>query len=323
MRGIYIQQNSPHYWIRYYDKLEQDPGRKRRSLNTKIQITSSDRKRYLDSKKKKEKPKYRGNPDLKKFLAGFRSGLNERYIKFKHGIRIIKDLKLSEGLEEFKKERSIPGSKKELKQKTLQHYDVAVNHMINACGNKKIYKYSDEDYVTLLFYFQDFKIPSGKKKNKEGEWEIKYRPMSVNTRSVHTRTLRALWNYFLHKKYTAVNIIEVISQEDKEPAAIPTDDIYTIITYFKENKKYPHHYWIIYFMLLTGCRPSSAIVQLKEEINYKNKTITIRNIKSGKRKGKELYRFPLYNELRKLLQEEMNVNKDDQGWSDLLQIVFG
>lgn len=319
MRGIYIQPNSPYYWLRYYDKLEPNTNKKRKSLTTKIVVTPSDRARYFQSRRKpalssgrKEKPKYQGTPELRKFLSGFKSGLNERYINFKHDIKIIKLLKLSEGLEEFKKEKSVPGSRKELKAKTIINYDLAVEHMIKACGNKKIYKYSHEDYVRLLYYFESFEVPAGKVRKKSGEWQQKFRPMSINSRSVYTRTLRSLWNFFLQKHYTAANIIEAIDEEGREPAPIPSNEMHTIIKYFQDDKVYPHHYWIIYFMLLTGCRPSSAIAQLKEDINFKRKIITIKNVKSGKRKKKEYYLFPLYNELKNLLLQ-MNVKEGDKG----------
>lgn len=86
----------------------------------------------------------------------------------------------------------------------------------------------------------------------------------------------------------------------------------TIINYFKNEDKYKHHYWIIYFMLLTGCRTSSAIVQMKEDIDFKRKIITIKNVKTGEKKNKNFYRFPLYLELENLLKE-MNVNHGDTG----------
>lgn len=319
MKGIYVQSNSPYYWLRYYDKLESNPNKKRKSLTTKIEVTPSDLQRYFLSRKKpalpsgrKEKPKYQGTPELRKFLSGFKSGLNERYINFRHDIRIIKNLNLSEGLEEFKKEKRVPGSRKELKPKTIIHYDIAVEHMINACGDKKIFRYNHEDYALLLYYFEDLKIPAGRIQKKSGGCEQKYRAMSTNSRSVYTRTLRSLWNFFLRKNYTAVNIIEAIEEEDKEPAPIPSNDMHTIIKYFQDDKAYPHHYWIIYFMLLTGCRPSSAISQLKEDINFKKKIITIKNVKSGKRKKKEYYSFPLYNELKNLLLQ-MNLKEGDKG----------
>lgn len=52
MSGIYTQNNSPYYWIRYYDKFEEDARKKRKSLNTKIPVTEADKKRIADAKKK-------------------------------------------------------------------------------------------------------------------------------------------------------------------------------------------------------------------------------------------------------------------------------
>jgi integrase len=121
-----------------------------------------------------------------------------------------------------------------------------------------------------------------------------------------------LWNFFIKKLYTNKNIIESLDPEEKDPAPIPYEDMYTIIKSLREDITYPHHYWIVYFMLLTGCRPSSAIVQEKQDIDFKRKQITIRNIKAGERKNKSYYRFPLYRELE-LLLKEMKVKQGDTG----------
>jgi integrase len=312
MKGIYVRSDSPYYWLRYYDKLEQDPAKKRKSLVTKIEVTPADRKRYQESKQKKLKPKYQGNSDLREFTNGFKRGLNEKYIGVKTGVKILRDLTLSEGYAEFKKARTVPGMKKQLKDKTLLGYDHAVDHMIKACTDKKIYKYTDKDYEKLLFYFDELKVPAGRKKNKEGELETIYKQLSINTRSIYTRSLRSLWNYFIGKNYAAKNIILPLDEEEKDPDPIPHEEMYSIIQYFKEDEDYPHHYWIIYFMLLTGCRPSSAMVQLKEDIFIKRKVIRIRNVKS-ERKKKKAYLFPLYSELKKLLVEDMGVKEGDSG----------
>jgi len=66
-------------------------------------------------------------------------------------------------------------------------------------------------------------------------------------------------------------------------------------------------------MLLTGVRPSSALVQLKEDIDFKRKQIRINNIKTGARKGKQFYNFPLYPELERLLAEDIGVVQGDRG----------
>jgi integrase len=293
LKGVYTQKNSPYYWLRYYDQLEQDPNRKRKSVNTKIPITPADKKRIIDAKSKGDRPQLLGTPELRKLLREFKLGLAERTIQGKTGVKLIKRLKLSEGYEEFKKARSVPGSKKELKEKTLTNYTIAVDHMIKVCGDKKIHTYTNNYYVKLLFFFEE-------------------KGLSKNSRSIYTRALHSLWNYFVEQYYTGKNIIETIDPEEKDPEPIPLEDMYAIINYLKNNDKSPHHYWIISFMLLTGCRTSSAIVQMKQDIDFKRKQITIRNVKAGARKNKNYYRFPLYIELENLLIE-MNVMHGDEG----------
>lgn len=278
MKGVYVRKESPFYWIRYYDKYEQIDSRKRKSINTKIEVTDSDWKRY------KESQQLSGTPELRNKLKSFRDGLNNRNIEIQSGVKLRHDKTLLDGYEEFKQFRSVPGSRKEVKLKTLENYKLAVDHFVSCSGNKLIYKYTDKDYVALLNYFE----------KKE---------LSRNSRSIYTRALKTLWSYFVQKSYTIKNIIEPVEAETKDPDPIPLDDMFTIVEYFKADTDYPHHYYIVYFMLLTGCRPSSAMVQLKEDIDFKRKVITINNVKSGKRKGKEFYKFPLYKELEKLLKE--------------------
>lgn len=277
MKGVYVRKESPYYWIRYYDKYEQNPSQKRKSINTKIEVIASDR-----IKSAKKQP-LTGTQSLRIKLKSFKDGLNNRNIEIQSGVKLRHDKTLLDGYEEFKQFRSVPGSKKEVKQKTLLNYKLAVDHFVSCSGNKLIYKYTDKDYVALLNYFE----------KKE---------LSRNSRSIYTRALKTLWAYFVQKAYTLKNIIEPVEAETKDPDPIPLDDMFTIVEYFKADTDYPHHYFIVYFLLLTGCRPSSAIMQMKKDIDFKRKVITINNIKSGRRKGKEFYKFPLYKELEQLLK---------------------
>jgi integrase len=298
MKGVYIQKLSPYYWLRYHDKFAHEPTLKRRSINTKIPITEADKKRFAIKKKPV------GNSRLREFVKAFRTGLTTRNVELESGVRLHRELILSEGYTEFKESRSIPGSKKFIKKKTLINYDIAVNHMIAACGDKKIYKYSAEkDYNNLLKYFDELKIVHKTIKHEDGSKEIIYKKMSQNSKSNYTRSLRCLWNYFCDKNYAIMNIIDPVEMEETDPQPIPLDELWTIIGFIKSNNSSPHHYWVIYFMFLTGCRPSSAMVQLKEDIDFKRKIIRIRNVKSGKKKKKEFYQFPLYPELENLLLE--------------------
>ena len=165
--------------------------------------------------------------------------------------------------------------------------------MIKACGDKFIHQYSGTQYVALLNHFEN-------------------KGLSVNSRSIYTRSLYSLWKYFVDKKYCHLNIIEPLPEEEKDPEPILLQDMWYIISTLKLDTDYPHHYQIIYFMLLTGCRPSSAIVQMKEDIDFKRKFIVIRNVKTGKTKRKLFYKFPLYIELASLLTE-MGVKEGDTG----------
>ena len=311
MASIYTQKNSPHYWIRYYDKLDPDPAKRRKSINTKIEISSADQKRIDEATKKGTKVKLQGNPEVKKLLQAFNTGLAERYIQSKTGVKLIKKHTLKEGFEEFKVQRSVPGSKKFLKPKTLYNYELAVDHLIKCCGNKQIFKYTKKDFNALLFYFDEIEIPGKTKRDKNNNIiEQETKSLSQNSRSIYSRSLHSLWGYFVSQKYAHENIIESLEPEEKDPAPIPIYDMLEILKYLKEETKYPHQYWIVKFMLLTGCRPSSAIVQLKEDIDFRGKKITIRNIKAGERKKKNYYRFPLYKELENLLLE-MGVKHGD------------
>lgn len=294
MRGVYLRDNSPYYWLRYYDKF--DEKHKRKSINTKIEVTEADRKRREKSKK------LVGTQKLRDTVSAFQSGLAQRNIEMQSGVKLRFEMLLSEGYAEFKKVRSVPDSKDELKQKTLINYDIAVNHMISACGDKKIYKYTPErDYVDLLHYLDKIRIPRKKENPESGENEIVQEKMSVNSKSIYTRSLRALWNYFCDKNYAAKNIIEPVEPEEVDPDPIPLEEMYSIMKYFESDKNNPHHYHLINFLLLTGCRPSSAMVQLKEDIDLKRKVIKIKNVKTGKTKGKNYYLFPIYKELGNLL----------------------
>lgn len=293
LAGVYVQSKSPYYWIRYYDQLEPNPNKRRKAINTKIQISKADLGRIEVAKQKGEKPELKGTPELRELNREFRRGLADRVIYGKTGVKITQKKKLSEGFKSFIEDHSVPGSKNFLKPKTLSSYRIAVDHFINANGDIQIQKYKESHYVQLLYLFEG-------------------KGLSTNSRSIYTRSLSALWKYFVRQHYTNQNIIEVVEGEDKDPEPIDLTDMHKIIGQLRGKSEYPHHYWIVYFMLLTGCRPSSAIMQLKEDINFKRKIITIHNVKTGKKKGKLKYKFPLYSELELLLQE-MGVKQGDKG----------
>jgi len=290
MKGIYIRKDSPYYWFRYYDTL--DSRKKRKEHNTKIPVTPSDKQKMLE-RVDKSPLKLSGTPELWKLVKEMKKALNVRKFESKSNTKISEKVYFKDGYARFRQERTVPGSKHEIKNKTLENYNTAVDHVLKCVGNKLISSYSASDYEKLLIYFEE-------------------KGLSRNSRSIYTRALKSLWQFFFKKGWCAINIIEPVTAEQKDPDPIPLNEMMRIITYFKSDTVYPHHYHIIYFMLLTGCRPSSAMVQLKENIDFKKKQILIQNIKTGNKKGKPFYIFPIYKELEILLNE-MGIVEGDTG----------
>jgi integrase len=302
VRGLYTQKRSPFYWLRYYDKLEPDPKKKSKSICTKIEISSTDRRRIEEAALQNTRTVLKGTPEVRIFAEAFRKGLNDIYISIQKGVRLAVTPTLTEAYKQFKTLRSVPGKKDELKQKTILTYNNAVDHFITACGDREIITYNSEDFNKLLQHFDAIRIGPDSAKR-----------MSTTSRSIYVRCLKSLWNYFLTQKYTREQIFEDVRVEHKDPEPIPLDDMWKIISFFKQNKNYPNSYFLVRFLFLTGCRVSSAMEQLKEDIDFEGKSIRIMNVKTGQRKQKGYYLFPLYGELEYLLHNEMKINQGDVG----------
>jgi len=293
MRGVFIRKGSPYYWLRYYDKLEEDPKLRRKEFNTKIPVTEADLNRFKQ-RKHGEKQIIKGTPELWLKVKELKIALADREFQKETGVKIKRRLLLSEGLKEYIDSRKVPKSKRKIKEKTIESYKLAVKHFINAVGDKYIYQYDEKQYNNLLFYFDKINL-------------------SQNSCSIYTRALSTMWKFFVEKGYTGKNIIEAVDSEEKDPEPIELEDMKIILNTLKRKEKHPHHYWLISFMLLIGVRPSSALMQRKENIDYNRKQIIIENIKTGKRKGKSFYKFPLYKELEYLLKEEMKIKEGEEG----------
>lgn len=284
MRGVYIRERSPFYWLRYYDKTEPILSKRRKSICTKILITPSDLTYYKNCKKNNRKVKLKGSQDLIHFLDAFNRGLNEMYIAYKAGIKLNYQKTFNDGFSDFLYFHSIPDTKDELKQNTITLYNIVAKLFLKVCSDKPISEYTEKDYTKFLYYLDEVKL-------------------SQNTKSIYTTHLKAIWSFFLSKNYCKINLIIKIPAKIKDPAPIPSNDLQIILNHLRSHSEHIYQYNLIMFMLLTGCRPSSAIVQTAENIDYNNNVIRIVNVKTGKRKGKDYYNFPLYSALRSLLLE--------------------
>lgn len=258
MASLYPRKDSPYIWIRYYDKAEPDPRKRRKSVSTKIPNTREGWKAARDLKKRVE------------------SGLVEREILHKSGIKLQKRLLLSEGLEEF------IASRPHIAEKTIKADRLAAAKMIGACGDKYIHYYSESDYEKLISYLR-------RKREKLS--------LSEATISITTMHLSPLWNYFVRKGYAAENIIKIIKPPKKNVEPVPNDELQMILKYFEAHDK--SQFQLVYFLLLTGFRISSALIQKWEDINFNDGYMNAINVKARNKP----FTFPLYPELRKLLED--------------------
>lgn len=254
MASLYTRIDSPFIWVRFYDKKEADPRRRRKSISTKL---PNNREGWQAAR------------ELKKRIE---SGIVEQQIAEKFGIRLSKRILFSEGVEEYLTLHP------DYAENTLRAKRAAVSHMIKANGDKFIHQYSDTDYIKLIERFR-----------KKG-----FTKAGMN---MHTAHLSPFWNYFVKKKYCTENIIIVTEPEKGSPKPIGYKELQSILKYY-ESKIFNHHYHLVYFLILTGMRISSALAQRWEMIDFDEKIMKVKNVKA---KGK-IYYFPVYPELENLLQ---------------------
>lgn len=283
MPGIFIRDDSPFYWLMYYDKLEPVPSRRKKRISTKIEVTESDLQRYHNWKAKggsiKDRPKVQGNNEVRDLAKKITAGLVERELLKKSGIVLKKGILLSEGLEEYLNLHP------ELAENTIKAKKLAVNHLLKVAGDKFLYHYTDSDYGKLIEYFRA-------------------KGFSQSGMNIHTAHLSPLFNFFVKKKYCDENIIKIIQPVKGSPKPLTEKELQGILKYY-EAKGVDYHFHLIYFLILTGMRISSAMAQKWEMINFENKTMQVINVKA-KRK---IFYFPLYPELENLLKI-MNPKKD-------------
>jgi len=253
--SYYKRKDSPYYYLRIYKSknLEPDPKKRRISISTKIPVSRA------------------GQKEIKQLVKRINAGFLEKELQAQLGIRIKKQLLLSEGLSEFLK------TKPDLAKKTVEAYELSVTHLIRCCKDKYIHNYFDKDYIDFINYF-----------NKKG--------FSEASKSIFTRHLSALWNYFVKQGYAEKNIIIKVKSNKTNAIPISYMDMQHLLIYYKEKNF--KQYAIVYFLLLTGFRPSTALTLQWENIKLDQGYIRAKNVK-----GKRDFIFPIHKELKNLLIE--------------------
>lgn len=211
-----------------------------------------------------------GERQIKNYVKQLNAALVRKEHQSLWGIE-TRNILLSEGTKQFL------DNKPDLARKTIETYELAARKMIAACSDKYINRYYDSDYTEFVKFLN--------KKN-----------FSESSKSIFTRHLSAMWNYFISQKWTDNNIIIKIKSTKTNTMPIPFKEMQKILTYYHEKNK--EQYYLVYFLLLTGMRPSSALVIQWPDVDLTNKILIVNNVK-----GKRTFNFPIHSELLELLQD--------------------
>lgn len=266
MNGIYSQKNSPYYWIRYYDKYEPDPKRRRKSFNTKIKISAQDLARLNNNKK------ILGNAQVKSLAERFRYSLNERNIDLTTGLIIQKVRLLSEVLNEYLIDKPF------LKSASRNLYNYSVKRFTDILNDRPVNYYTKSDFNRFIQTLNSDNI-------------------NTTTISTLTKHLSVIFNYAKKQHYITDTIIQIKPAPPGNPFPIPPAELMNILQYYIDKGNREHRF-IVYLMHYTGMRQSSLKMLTWNDIDFDNNYIRANNVK-----GKKYFMFPLHTKLKELLLE--------------------
>jgi len=239
-----IKQRGNILWIKFYDRLEG----KYKEFSTKIRATKE------------------GRVEAKKLLKRFESNYDMREMFESKEKRIG----IREGLKEFLES-------KVLRAKTVWLYEYAVNHLIEACGEKNVNEYKSSDNHKLMMLFD--------KKN-----------FSENTKGIVTTHLYALFNFFKANNYIKEIAFKKVARKVKLPECYDDGDLAVILDYLKNHDR--KKYYFILFLLFTGFRISTALEVDWKNIDFENGFIIAKNVK----RDRDFF-FPITDDVLWLLKE--------------------
>ncbi|MGE5433074.1 MAG: tyrosine-type recombinase/integrase [Syntrophomonadaceae bacterium] len=197
--------------------------------------------------------------------------------------RQAESLKVSEGFKRFLEKREEKNEK--IAPKTLEAYNL---------GLMKLYEAIGDTYVHTV-------TPAVNKSLKD---TFDKAESSLNTRSVYTRALHSLFEFFVSEGITKQNPINALPVIKKRPKAIQLKEIRRMLGYLKEREEYYHTdnrkqsfrqaYDLIKFLALSGFRINEADSLDWTDIDMENRLILV--VHNKKENREDLY-FPIHKEL--------------------------
>ncbi|MGE5352624.1 MAG: tyrosine-type recombinase/integrase [Acidobacteriota bacterium] len=192
-------------------------------------------------------------------------------------------LKVSEGFKRFleKKEEQ----NEQIAPKTLEAYNLGLAKLYEAIGDTYIHTITPAVNKSLKATFD-------KADNSD------------NTRSVYTRALHSLFEFFTSEGFTKQNPINSLPVIKKRPKAISLKDIRRMLGYLKEREEYYHTenrkqsfrqaHDLVKFLALSGFRINEADSLDWQDVDMESRLILV--VHNKKENREDLY-FPLHKEL--------------------------
>ena len=176
-----------------------------------------------------------------------------------------------------------------LKKGSKDIYDRCVNYFIECNGDLPVDNYSANHFQKFVMYLQS--------KNA-----------SLASQALYLRHVKALFNYFKAEGYVSEFSIPRVNPPQKKVVAIQPKDLLVIVNYFKSRSEdaglQPYvrraalqQYFLVKYLLLTGARISTALVQKWEDVYWDTKQIKMINVKANRKE----YMFPMHKSLEALL----------------------
>jgi integrase len=161
---------------------------------------------------------------------------------------------------------------KRLSVRSIESLEYSVGLLIRYCGNKYITAYTQQDYHNFILALSSQKL-------------------SEQSQGLITRTLYAVFNYFVQNEIIPKNPLKVVKAANKKPVAIPEGDLRLILGKLREKNVDAYNF--TKFLYLSGFRIGEAIRLTWEDVDFKKETIIVRN-----QKAKRLDLLPLLSDLK-------------------------
>ncbi|MFA7360816.1 MAG: tyrosine-type recombinase/integrase [Candidatus Kapaibacterium sp.] len=247
MAFAYKPKNSKTWRIGYYDKVS----RHLKTVSTGTRIEAEARKKAKD-----------------------RSAKERLHIQDSNLIPLNQSrMKLSEAFKMFL-------TNKNYKAKTAESFKIPFAHLIQAIGDKHLYRLSYIDGLMITNYFNDH-IHKLKGKNDLKEIiTLKEKKLSINSKASYTKQLSTFFNWLVKLKFVNNNIIERVKYQQKEVEIIPPHHLQLIFNKLKETNQ--RNYDLIRLKYLGAFRKGEITESCVEDYDFRMKILHIRNSKGSR-----------------------------------------